>query len=73
MTGLSHTVGKYFYYDIYDWSAIKIFFTSLTSNSYYISMHFIDEKLFLANTSSVYPDYRETKNDLQQDWSSNMF
>ena len=44
MTGLSHTQGKYLYYDIYDWSPIKIFFTSLTSNSYYIAMHFIEEK-----------------------------
>ena len=36
-------------------------------------MHFIEEKAFLANTSNIYPDYRETKSDLKQDWSSNIY
>lgn len=64
--GLTHEKGKYFYYEIYQWSAVKIFFTSLTSSMYYIALHFVEEKTFLTNSSDIYLPYRETNYDLQQ-------
>lgn len=39
---LTHEKGKYFYYDVYEDSAIKIFFTSFTSTAYYIALHFVE-------------------------------
>lgn len=56
---LSSTVGRYFYYQIYQGNNVKIFFTSLTLNTYYIALHLISENTFNKNEStSIYLPYR---------------
>lgn len=70
---LTHEKGKYFYYDVYDESAIKIFFTSLSSTAYYIALHFVEQTTFLKNTSAIYLPYRETNYETQQSFEQNFY
>jgi hypothetical protein len=70
---LNHQKGKYFYYEIYQWSALKVFFTSLTSNTYYLALHFVEEQDFLTNTANIYLPFRETDFDFRQKFDMNFY
>jgi hypothetical protein len=70
---LSHQAGKYFYYEIMDWSALKIFFTSLAGNSYYIALHFVEQTAFLKNSSGIYLPFRETDYNFNRTFETNFY
>ena len=58
---------------MYDSSAIKLFFTSLSSTAYYVALHFVEQADFLSNTSAVYLPYRETNYETQESFELNFF
>ena len=54
---LSKKKSKQFYFEVASDNTLRIYFTSFTDDFYCLLAHFVSEKDFSANSSTVYLDY----------------
>lgn len=70
---LTQQNGKYFFYEIYQKSAVKVYLTCFTSFAFYVALHFVEEGDFLNNATKIYLPFRETNYDMRQKFEDNFF